>query len=80
MFDDGGVEFLGFSFISYSDEFDFIPVSEPRNNKSPIVLVDHKLGLELWCVKILFQYAYQTLMAWRTKKSPKFIGKIHLQY
>ncbi|XP_045156593.2 protein prenyltransferase alpha subunit repeat-containing protein 1-like [Mercenaria mercenaria] len=55
------------------DEFDFIPVLEPKNNRSPVVLVDHKLGLELWCVKILFQYAYHTLMGWRSKKSYKFM-------
>ncbi|KAL4227340.1 Protein prenyltransferase alpha subunit repeat-containing protein 1 [Mactra antiquata] len=56
------------------DEFDFIPVLEPRNNKSPIVLVEHKLGLELWCVKILFQYSYRSLMAWRNKKASKFLA------
>ncbi|XP_060574914.1 protein prenyltransferase alpha subunit repeat-containing protein 1-like [Ruditapes philippinarum] len=55
------------------NEFDFIPVLEPKNNRSPVVLVDHKLGLELWSVKILFQYVYHTLMGWRNKKSYKFI-------
>lgn len=48
------------------NEFDYIPVLEPKNNKSPVVLVDHKLGLELWSVRILFQYAYHKLMQWRT--------------
>ena len=55
------------------DEFDFIPVTEPTKNRSPIVVVDHKLGLELWSVKILYQYVYHTLMDWRSKKSSKFI-------
>ena len=62
--------------LYFRNEFDIIPVLEPKNNKSPVVLVDHKLGLELWSVKILFQYAYHTLMSWRNKKSYKFIGKL----
>ncbi|XP_064619274.1 protein prenyltransferase alpha subunit repeat-containing protein 1-like [Lineus longissimus] len=49
------------------DEFDIIPILEPKQNRSPVVLIDHKLGLEHWCVRILYSYAYDRLMDWRTK-------------
>ncbi|WAR00787.1 PTR1B-like protein [Mya arenaria] len=54
------------------DEFDYIPVLEPKNNCSPVVLVDHKLGVELWSVRILFQFAYHALMDWRDKNTCSF--------
>ncbi|KAL5005201.1 hypothetical protein ScPMuIL_018657 [Solemya velum] len=64
------------------DEYDFIAVLEPKNNRSPLVLVDHKLGLELWSVKILYQYAYNVLLGWRNREPQgKFIeplGLVHL--
>ncbi|XP_064608015.1 protein prenyltransferase alpha subunit repeat-containing protein 1-like [Liolophura sinensis] len=47
------------------DEYDVIPILEPRHNKSPLVLVDHKLGLELWSVKILYEYSYSCLLSRR---------------
>lgn len=65
--------------IFFSDEYDFIAVLEPKNNRSPLVLVDHKLGLELWSVKILYQYAYNVLLGWRNREPQgKFIGEIAL--
>ena len=67
-----------FSSFCRRDEFDFLPVTEPKQNRSPVVLVEHKLALELWSVKILFQYAYHTLLAWRSKESHKFSGTVFL--
>nr|XP_022329534.1 protein prenyltransferase alpha subunit repeat-containing protein 1-like isoform X2 [Crassostrea virginica] len=56
------------------DEYDFLPVLEPKNNKSPLVLQEHKLGLEAWSVKVLFQYAYHQLISWRKNTPPtKFL-------
>ncbi|KAK7115341.1 hypothetical protein V1264_001228 [Littorina saxatilis] len=49
------------------DEYDFLPVTEPQNNASPLLLVEHKLGLELWSVRLLFRYAYNRLMNWRDR-------------
>ncbi|PVD19913.1 hypothetical protein C0Q70_20407 [Pomacea canaliculata] len=49
------------------DEYDFLPVKEPQNNASPLLLVEHKLGLELWSVRLLFQYAYTRLLTWRDR-------------
>ncbi|KAH3741506.1 protein prenyltransferase alpha subunit repeat-containing protein 1-A-like [Dreissena polymorpha] len=54
------------------DEFDYIPVMEPQTNCSPVVLVNHKLGIEMWSLKILLQFAYHSLMEWRAT-SKKFI-------
>ncbi|XP_071107699.1 protein prenyltransferase alpha subunit repeat-containing protein 1-like [Haliotis cracherodii] len=50
------------------DEYDFLPVTEPKHNKSPLVVVEHKLGLEAWCVKILFRYCYDRLLDWRSRE------------
>ncbi|KAK3606300.1 hypothetical protein CHS0354_037978 [Potamilus streckersoni] len=61
------------------DEYDFLPVLEPKQNKSPIILVDHKLGLETWSVKVLYQYAYHTVLNWRNKGHPvQFLEPIEL--
>lgn len=56
------------------DEYDFLPVPEPKHNRSPLVLQEHKLGIESWSVKILFQYAYNQLIGWRNNSPPtKFL-------
>lgn len=56
------------------DEYDFLPVPEPKHNRSPLVLQEHKLGIESWSVKILFQYAYNQLIGWRNNTPPtKFL-------
>lgn len=63
------------SIFNCRDEYDFLPVLEPKNNKSPLVLQEHKLGLEAWSVKVLFQYAYHQLISWRKNTPPtKFLG------
>ena len=38
------------------DEFDIIPVPHQELNRSPVIIIEHKLGLELWCVKQLYTY------------------------
>ncbi|KAK3096488.1 hypothetical protein FSP39_000644 [Pinctada imbricata] len=73
-------EFASLTKLLSLDEYDFLPVKEPKHNRSPLVLQEHKLGLEAWSVKILFQYAYNRLFAWRNNESQsKFIDPQELQ-
>lgn len=67
--------FNNFFLLPPRDEYDFLPVPEPKHNRSPLVLQEHKLGIESWSVKILFQYAYNQLISWRNNTPPtKFLG------
>uniref|UniRef100_A0A8C5WDX9 Protein prenyltransferase alpha subunit repeat containing 1 n=1 Tax=Leptobrachium leishanense TaxID=445787 RepID=A0A8C5WDX9_9ANUR len=50
------------------DEIGLIPCPEARYNRSPIVLVDNKLGVESWCVKFLLPYVHNKLLLHRQKK------------
>jgi len=46
------------------DEFDILPFMKPETAESTgVLLIDHKLGLEAWAVKPLFQYAYKRMMS-----------------
>ncbi|XP_002731215.1 protein prenyltransferase alpha subunit repeat-containing protein 1-like [Saccoglossus kowalevskii] len=49
------------------DEVGFIPCPEALQNRSPIILQEHKLGLESWCISLLYQYAYNELLQAREK-------------
>lgn len=42
---------------------------EPKHNRSPIILQDHKLGVEAWAVKILIKYSALRLNEWRKHKT-----------
>eukprot|EP00057_Strongylocentrotus_purpuratus_P002193 XP_003724024.1 PREDICTED: protein prenyltransferase alpha subunit repeat-containing protein 1 [Strongylocentrotus purpuratus] len=44
------------------DEFDFIYCPEPVVNRSPVVLENHKLGLQTWSIKLLFNFVYKNLL------------------
>ncbi|XP_061837017.1 protein prenyltransferase alpha subunit repeat-containing protein 1 [Nerophis lumbriciformis] len=50
------------------DEIGVIPCPEARYNRSPIVLVDNKLGVESWCVKFLLPYVHNKLVLYRQRK------------
>ncbi|XP_024107804.1 protein prenyltransferase alpha subunit repeat-containing protein 1 isoform X3 [Pongo pygmaeus] len=50
------------------DEIGLIPCPEARYNRSPIVLVENKLGVESWCVKFLLPYVHNKLLLYRTRK------------
>ncbi|XP_018411136.1 PREDICTED: protein prenyltransferase alpha subunit repeat-containing protein 1 [Nanorana parkeri] len=50
------------------DEIGLIPCPEAKYNRSPIVLVDNKLGVESWCIKFLLPYVYNKLLLYRQKK------------
>lgn len=51
-----------------SDEIGLIPCPEARYNRSPIVLVENKLGVESWCVKFLLPYVHNKLLLYRQRK------------
>ncbi|XP_050184959.1 protein prenyltransferase alpha subunit repeat-containing protein 1 isoform X1 [Myiozetetes cayanensis] len=50
------------------DEIGLIPCPEARYNRSPIVLVENKLGVESWCVKFLLPYVHNKLLLYRQRK------------
>ena len=57
-----------FMFYILRDEIGLIPCPEARYNRSPIVLVENKLGVESWCVKFLLPYVHNKLLLHRTRK------------
>ncbi|NWU72457.1 PTAR1 protein, partial [Pterocles burchelli] len=50
------------------DEVGLIPCPEARYNRSPIVLVENKLGVESWCVKFLLPYVHNKLLLYKQRK------------
>nr|XP_020454998.1 protein prenyltransferase alpha subunit repeat-containing protein 1 isoform X2 [Monopterus albus] len=50
------------------DEIGVIPCPGARYNRSPIVLVENKLGVESWCVKFLLPYVHNKLLLYRQRK------------
>ncbi|KAM8865425.1 protein prenyltransferase alpha subunit repeat-containing protein 1 [Synchiropus picturatus] len=50
------------------DEIGVIPCPEARYNRSPIILVENKLGVESWCVKFLLPYVHNKLLLYRQRK------------
>lgn len=55
---------LYFGFHS-SLEFDIIGAGDSTYNKSPVVYIDHHLGLEKWCVPHLYEYAYKKVLQFK---------------
>lgn len=60
------LNFIFFCFLR--DEIGLIPCPEARYNRSPIVLVENKLGVESWCVKFLLPYVHNKLLLYRQRK------------
>ncbi|XP_067886680.1 protein prenyltransferase alpha subunit repeat-containing protein 1 [Heterodontus francisci] len=50
------------------DEIGLIPCLEAKYNRSPIVLVENKLGVESWCVKLLLPCVHSKLVLYRQRK------------
>ncbi|XP_076854122.1 protein prenyltransferase alpha subunit repeat-containing protein 1 isoform X2 [Brachyhypopomus gauderio] len=50
------------------DEIGLVPCPEARYNRSPIVLLENKLGVESWCVKFLLPYVHNKLLSYRQRK------------
>ena len=47
---------------SSSTEFDIVGVEEKCLNKSPVLYENHRIGLESWCIKYLYNFFYAKLM------------------
>lgn len=63
-----GNKFNYISFHFLRDEIGLIPCPEARYNRSPIVLVENKLGVESWCIKFLLPYVHNKLLLYRQRK------------
>ncbi|XP_061134271.1 protein prenyltransferase alpha subunit repeat-containing protein 1 isoform X1 [Syngnathus typhle] len=50
------------------DEIGVIPCPEGRYNRSPIVVLENKLGVESWCLKFLLPYVHNKLLLYRQQK------------
>lgn len=50
------------------DEVGVIPCPEARYNRSPVVVLDNKLGLESWCVKFLLPSVHNKLLLHRQRR------------
>ena len=55
-----------FTSLSCSLEFDIIPIEDKICNKSPVILQDHRLALESWSIKHLYQYTYHQFIESRS--------------
>ncbi|XP_060527365.1 protein prenyltransferase alpha subunit repeat-containing protein 1 [Cylas formicarius] len=51
-----------------------VPTDDNSRNKSPVLLQEHHLGLESWCVKYVYQYACSELFKTRKILSEKKMG------
>ncbi|KAI1301899.1 Protein prenyltransferase alpha subunit repeat-containing protein 1 [Halotydeus destructor] len=49
-------------------EFDIIHVDKQLVNKSPVVQLDHRVGLESWCVKHVYSYAYKRFKKYKQRR------------
>lgn len=50
----------------FRKEFDLI-IQPESQNKSPVIYIDHCLGLESWCVRHVYKYVYQQLITIRKR-------------
>ncbi|KAI0237319.1 Protein prenyltransferase alpha subunit repeat-containing protein 1 [Lamellibrachia satsuma] len=50
------------------DEYDFLPIDGPLQNKNPVIIAGHKVALELWAVKVLYLHAHSRLVGHAVKE------------
>lgn len=62
----------------YSEEFDILPVETNNCNKSPVLHIEHSLGLEGWCMKNVYHYCYNVLMEQYISKTNNKPTKINM--
>lgn len=67
-----------FSFVvslhEFSATFEIVNTEEKQNkNKSPVIHIEHHLGLESWCVHHVYRHAHAIILA-ASKKHPKACG------
>ena len=67
---------LSQSFSFSRDEYDFLPIDGPLQNKNPVIIAGHKVALELWAVKVLYLHAHSRLVGHAVKEvGRKVLGK-----
>uniref|UniRef100_A0A336LL56 CSON013647 protein n=1 Tax=Culicoides sonorensis TaxID=179676 RepID=A0A336LL56_CULSO len=42
--------------------FEIIPAETNQNNKSPVIHLEHNLGLESWCIKYVYEYSHKAVL------------------
>ncbi|XP_074602449.1 protein prenyltransferase alpha subunit repeat-containing protein 1-B-like [Brevipalpus obovatus] len=58
-------------------EFDIIPIEDKICNKSPVILQDHRLALESWSIKHLYQYTYHQFIESRNNHIRRDKASLH---
>jgi len=64
--------------IPTSASFEIIP-KETNCNKSPVVHVEHNLGLESWCAQHVYDHAHRTLISHRRQTSAQQLRTLQQQ-
>lgn len=62
----------------HSASFEIIP-KETNCNKSPVVHVEHNLGLESWCAQHVYDHAHRTLISHRRQSSQQQLRTLQQQ-
>lgn len=65
--------------LFYRKEFDLV-IQPESQNKSPVIYVDHCLGLESWCVRHVYKYVYQKLITVRKRLKRQGKCKLRIMY
>lgn len=64
--------------FSTSASFEIIP-KEANCNKSPVVHVEHNLGLESWCAQHVYDHAHRTLISHRRQTTAQQLRTLQQQ-
>lgn len=59
------VFFYIFDKNNFRCSFELIPVETNQNNKSPVIHLEHNLGLESWCIKYIYEYAHKEVLRYK---------------
>lgn len=58
-------------FVVCSDEYDILPVLMSEQNRNPVRLTEHKLGIESWGAELMFRTAAKEFSKWlKTGRKP----------
>lgn len=41
-----------------------------QRNKSPVIHIEHNLGLESWCAQLVYEYVHHKLIQWKRQTLP----------
>lgn len=70
------IKWLISSLIPYRSEYDVIPITEQSINKSPVIVIEDKLGIESWCIKHLYGYANKMFLQLKHNPQTKDIERL----